>query len=105
MQGYNGSQGWDASFAMQAIAEARLVEAHPEMCRKAFSYLERTQILSTPTSRASPAFGYEDAAMRAKFYRHVSEGGWPFSTAAHGWPISDCTAEVKPPRNHRVTTT
>lgn len=20
-------------------------------------------------------------------------GGWPFSTAAHGWPISDCTAE------------
>ena len=31
--------------------------------------------------------------MRARFYRHVSEGGWPFSTAAHGWPISDCTAE------------
>ena len=24
---------------------------------------------------------------------HVSEGGWPFSTSAHGWPISDCTAE------------
>lgn len=20
-------------------------------------------------------------------------GGWPFSTAAHGWPIADCTAE------------
>jgi len=23
----------------------------------------------------------------------VSKGGWPFSTSAHGWPISDCTAE------------
>lgn len=21
------------------------------------------------------------------------QGGWPFSTAAHGWPISDCTGE------------
>ena len=31
--------------------------------------------------------------MRLTYYRHVSEGGWPFSTAAHGWPISDCTAE------------
>lgn len=25
--------------------------------------------------------------------RHVSKGGWPFSTSAHGWPISDCTGE------------
>lgn len=23
----------------------------------------------------------------------LCSGGWPFSTAAHGWPISDCTAE------------
>ena len=23
----------------------------------------------------------------------VVTGGWPFSTSAHGWPISDCTAE------------
>ena len=28
-----------------------------------------------------------------KCYRHVSKGGWPFSTSAHGWPISDCTGE------------
>jgi squalene cyclase len=41
----------------------------------------------------SPAFTYESPAMRQRYYRHVSEGGWPFSTAAHGWPISDCTAE------------
>ncbi len=24
---------------------------------------------------------------------HISQGGWPFSTRDHGWPISDCTAE------------
>jgi squalene cyclase len=54
LQGYNGSQGWDASFAMQAIAEAELVGEFPSMCAKAYSYMERTQILSTPTSRGSP---------------------------------------------------
>lgn len=27
------------------------------------------------------------------WYRHISKGAWPFSTADHGWPISDCTAE------------
>ena len=44
-------------------------------------------------SRATPAAGYEAPAMRRRYYRHLSHGGWPFSTAAHGWPISDCTAE------------
>lgn len=27
------------------------------------------------------------------WYRHISKGAWPFSTADHGWPISDCAAE------------
>lgn len=43
--------------------------------------------------RASPAYKYEAAEYRKDCYRHVSEGGWPFSTSAHGWPISDCSAE------------
>ena len=93
MQGYNGSQGWDASFTMQALAEAGLVDEFPQMCAKAYSYLERTQILCTAPSRESPAYAYETADMRQRYFRHVSEGGWPFSSAAHGWPISDCTAE------------
>jgi len=93
MQGYNGSQGWDASFTMQALAEAELVNEFAPMCVKAYSYLERTQILCSAASRNSPAFAYEAADMRFKYFRHVSEGGWPFSSAAHGWPISDCTAE------------
>jgi squalene/oxidosqualene cyclase-like protein len=35
----------------------------------------------------------EDVPARAQFFRHISKGGWPFSTNDHGWPISDCTAE------------
>ena len=44
-------------------------------------------------SRSSPAYKYESNEYRNKFYRHISEGGWPFSTSAHGWPIADCTSE------------
>ena len=72
MQGYNGSQGWDTSFAMQAIAEAGLIDEFPEMSRKAFDYMESTQILCTPASRASDALSYEGVAARQKFFRHVS---------------------------------
>ena len=35
----------------------------------------------------------EDVPETERAYRHRSKGGWPFSTRAHGWPISDCTAE------------
>ncbi len=44
--------------------------------------------------RSSPAHQFESCDYRDKFYRHVSKGGWPFSTSAHGWPISDCTGEA-----------
>ena len=93
MQGYNGSQCWDTCFAIQAVAEAGLCPTFPSLTRKVWGFLERTQILSTETSQSSPAFSYESPSLRDKFFRHVSKGGWPFSTAAHGWPISDCTAE------------
>ena len=80
MQGYNGSQCWDTSFAVQAIVEGNLAEEFPECAKKIYDYLDRTQIAT-------------DEDNREYYYRHVSKGGWPFSTAAHGWPISDCTAE------------
>ena len=36
----------------------------------------------------------EDCSGDLKFwYRHISKGAWPFSTADNGWPTSDCTAE------------
>jgi cycloartenol synthase len=95
MQGYNGSQCWDTSFAIQASLEAGLCEdkAFHGMTKKVWAYMERTQILSTEVSKSSPANAFEDPENRSKFFRHVSRGGWPFSTSAHGWPISDCTAE------------
>lgn len=80
MQGYNGSQCWDTSFAVQAIVEGGLVQRFPECSQKIYSYLDKCQIA-------------DDEEDREKYFRQVSKGGWPFSTAAHGWPISDCTAE------------
>jgi len=93
MQGYNGSQCWDTSFAIQAIAECQLLDKIPDVSTKVFSYLEKTQILSTNIAMSSPACAFESAKNRLSYYRHVSQGGWPFSTSAHGWPISDCTGE------------
>ena len=93
MQGYNGSQCWDTSFAIQAVWECGLLDRFPILSAKVWAYLERTQILSTECSQSSPAYQYESCDSRDKFYRHVSKGGWPFSTSAHGWPISDCTGE------------
>eukprot|EP00597_Dinobryon_sp_UTEXLB2267_P004200 CAMPEP_0170065056 /NCGR_PEP_ID=MMETSP0019_2-20121128/5292_1 /TAXON_ID=98059 /ORGANISM="Dinobryon sp., Strain UTEXLB2267" /LENGTH=828 /DNA_ID=CAMNT_0010271841 /DNA_START=1237 /DNA_END=3723 /DNA_ORIENTATION=- len=80
MQGYNGSQCWDTSFAAQAIVEGDLAKSFPECAKKVYSYLNRTQIAS-------------DEKDRERYFRHASKGGWPFSTAAHGWPITDCTSE------------
>jgi len=80
MQGYNGSQCWDTSFTVRAMVEGGLAEEFPECVRKVYSYLDRTQIAC-------------DEENRERYYRHQSKGGWPFSTAAHGWPISDCTSE------------
>jgi squalene/oxidosqualene cyclase-like protein len=93
MKGYNGSQCWDTSFAIQAIYEANLLDEFPEVSRNVWTYLERCQILSTDVSQATVALKYESARNRRQYYRHVSQGGWPFSTSAHGWPISDCTGE------------
>jgi len=93
MQGYNGSQCWDTSFAIQAISECNLLDEFPQLSKKVWSFLERSQILSTEISQASSAYKYENNESRDRYYRHVSKGGWPFSTSAHGWPISDCTGE------------
>jgi len=79
-QGYNGSQLWDTSFALQAIAESPEGHRFSRCLKKAYEYVEMSQV-------------QEDVKDRVKFYRHVSNGGWPFSTLDHGWPISDCTAE------------
>lgn len=80
MSGYNGSQLWDTAFATQAILENPADLIPSETITRAYSYIDYTQIKD----------GVKD---RARFFRHQSVGGWPFSTLDHGWPISDCTAE------------
>ncbi len=80
MNGYNGSQCWDTSFAIQAIIEGGFGLEFPGLCKKVWRYLNSTQI-------------HDDEEQCNRFYRHISKGGWPFSTSAHGWPISDCTGE------------
>ncbi|KAL0012883.1 hypothetical protein SO802_007991 [Lithocarpus litseifolius] len=81
MQGYNGSQSWDTSFAIQAIISTNIVEEYGATLRKAHDYIKDSQVL-------------EDCPGDLNFwYSHISKGAWPFSTADHGWPISDCTAE------------
>jgi len=81
MNGYNSSELWDTAFAVQAIVASGQAREWRAMLRQAFGFIERTQI-------------QEDVPELERYYRHRSRGGWPFSTRAHGWPISDCTAEA-----------
>ncbi|KAK4587597.1 hypothetical protein RGQ29_018848 [Quercus rubra] len=81
MQGYNGSQSWDTSFAIQAIISTNIAEEYGATLTKAHDYIKDSQVL-------------EDCPGDLNFwYRHISKGAWPFSIADHGWPVSDCTAE------------
>ncbi|XP_047329689.1 cycloartenol Synthase-like [Impatiens glandulifera] len=81
MQGYNGSQLWDAAFAVQAIVSADLTEEFGPTLKRAHSFIKNSQVLDDCPGDLD------------LWYRHISKGAWPFSTADHGWPISDCTAE------------
>ncbi|MFI5887764.1 terpene cyclase/mutase family protein [Streptomyces sp. NPDC051554] len=84
MQGYNSSQLWDTAFAVQALdAVHRATGAPPRTgpMTAALGFVHDQQILI-------------DDPGRARYFRDPSQGGWPFSTRPHGWPISDCTAEA-----------
>ncbi|XP_022842490.1 cycloartenol Synthase-like [Olea europaea var. sylvestris] len=81
MQGYNGSQLWDTTFVVQAIISTKLGEEFGTTLRKAHTYLKKSQVLEDCPGDLS------------LWYRHISKGGWSFSTADQGWPVSDCTVE------------
>lgn len=80
MQGYNGSQFWDTAFAFQALYAWKETNEFQHALERMFSYVEAQQVLDEPP-------------LYKEFFRHSSVGGFPFSTKAHGWPITDCTAE------------
>lgn len=83
MQGYNGSQVWDTTFAVQAIAACGddLVGEFKDCLKSAHHFVEKSQVIE------------EAAGNLGEYYRHISKGAWPFSTRDHGWPISDCSSE------------
>ncbi|XP_020102840.1 cycloartenol synthase [Ananas comosus] len=81
MQGYNGSQLWDTAFTAQAIVATNLIGEYGPTLKLAHEYIKNTQVRDDCPGDLN------------YWYRHISKGAWPFSTADHGWPISDCTAE------------
>ncbi|CAN6195318.1 unnamed protein product [Urochloa humidicola] len=81
MQGYNGSQLWDTAFTVQAIVATNLIEEFGPTLKLAYDYIKNSQVLDDCPGDLND------------WYRHTSKGAWPYSTADHGWPISDCTAE------------
>lgn len=105
-QGYNGSQLWDTAFTVQAFTQ--LERGINTLNNKVINANDKDQQVDLLTQfKYSPlryfylnAYRYiEDTQIRdetynrEQFYRQVAQGGWPFSTRDHGWPISDCTAE------------
>ncbi|XP_022135121.1 probable oxidosqualene cyclase isoform X2 [Momordica charantia] len=82
MQGYNGSQLWDVVFAVQAIVATDLVEEYGSTLKKAHDFIKNSQMRRNGVGHPSD------------WYRHVSKGGWSFSTADNAWPVSDCTSEA-----------
>ncbi|CAH1426798.1 unnamed protein product [Lactuca virosa] len=82
MQGYNGSQLWDAVLAAQAILATNLVDENGPMLLKAHDFIKNSQVRKNSSGNIQ------------SWYRHISLGGWPFSTPDNGWPVSDCTAEA-----------
>uniref|UniRef100_A0A452VNG3 Terpene cyclase/mutase family member n=1 Tax=Ursus maritimus TaxID=29073 RepID=A0A452VNG3_URSMA len=70
VQGTNGSQVWDTSFAIQAMLEGALT-------------------LGGPDDQGT------GSAVRPGHDRpHALQGGFPFSTLDSGWIVADCTAEA-----------
>lgn len=101
-QGYNGSQLWDTAFTVQAFVELEDGVRDLSLSKGKGTSVPRSQHLAN--SSLAPffhrAYDYVEVSQvrqevddRETYFRHVSVGGWPFSTRDHGWPISDCTAE------------
>ncbi|HOX44192.1 MAG TPA: terpene cyclase/mutase family protein [Myxococcota bacterium] len=78
--GYNSTALWDTAFAVQAILASPQPAAARAALERAQDFIRDNQVL-------------DDLPEHARYFRHPSRGGWPFSDRAHGWPISDCTAE------------
>jgi squalene/oxidosqualene cyclase-like protein len=75
------SQTWDTAFVVQAAIAADPDPAFTPALAEAASFLAANQVTSELDN--GPAFDREPRL-----------GGWCFSEARHGWPVSDTTAEA-----------
>jgi lanosterol synthase len=75
------SASWDSGLAAQALAAADDHVPVAEALGRADAFLAAQQIKIT----------WPEAA---RFHRTDPRGGYCFSEASHGWPVSDCTAEA-----------
>ncbi|XP_072953251.1 cycloartenol synthase-like [Typha angustifolia] len=81
MQSNEGSQLWDTVLTIQALIATNLLEEYGPTLKRAHDFIKYTQIRKDCPGDLS------------FWYRHISKGAWPFSSADHGWSVSDCTAE------------
>jgi squalene/oxidosqualene cyclase-like protein len=77
MNGYQSSELWDTALTMLAVEATE--RPAPELLDRARMFVARSQILTDP-------------ADHTRFDRDITRGGWPFSRADNGWPVTDCTA-------------
>ncbi|CCW61096.1 unnamed protein product [Phytomonas sp. EM1] len=80
MSGYNGSQLWDTSFAVQATCACKSEMLFANEMALAHHYIDIAQVR-------------DDPIQKDYFYRHRTKGAWNFSTKDQSWQVSDCTAE------------
>ncbi|KAK6354590.1 Lanosterol synthase (Oxidosqualene--lanosterol cyclase) [Orbilia brochopaga] len=83
MNGTNGVQVWDTSFAIQSIVECNLADdpRYNRMLNAAHEFLDDQQISADISDDIQ------------KCYRQKRKGAWAFSTRDQGYTVSDCTAE------------
>ncbi|GMN64838.1 hypothetical protein TIFTF001_033907 [Ficus carica] len=71
-----GSQAWDANFAIQAYLASDLIEEYIPTIRRVHDFVKASQVRQNPSGDFT------------KMFRHISKGGWTFSTLDHGWQVS-----------------
>ncbi|CAL0326204.1 unnamed protein product [Lupinus luteus] len=75
------SQGWDASFIVQALFASNLVDEIGPTLAKGHDFIKRSQVRDNPQGDFK------------SMHRHISKGSWTLSDQDNGWQVSDCTAE------------
>jgi len=82
VNGTNGVQCWDTSFAIQTITDAGLQsdERWKPMLLRALEFLDDQQLR-------------DNCVHQTRSYRQQRKGGWAFSNKDQGYAVSDCISE------------